>query len=274
MKNSKNLSGDFFSLTYQEQFDIICNLHYDQLKSISEVATILGTYNNKIRRWAQKHNVTLRDKSEAQKVALETGKTSHPTKGKKRTEEEKAKIGNTVSEKWESISDEEKERRAEVAKKNWESRSDAEIADMQDKATKARLETAKNGSKLEKMVVDSLIKAGYQVEFHKEHLLMNERVHLDIWLPKLFTAIEIDGPTHFEPIWGEDNLKKTQKTDNIKDGLLLNSGFCIIRLRQKRNISKTYVSKLVAELLERLNQIAIKYPELGQRKTIIGENYA
>ncbi len=128
--------------------------------------------------------------------------------------------------------------------------------------------------RLEKIILSTLIDKGYLVEFHKEHLLLNERVHLDLWLPKLRTAIEIDGPTHFSPIWGEDNLKKTQKTDNTKDGLLLNSGFCIIRLRQKKNLSKTYVANLISDLTKILESIAIDFPEPGQRKITIGEQYA
>jgi very-short-patch-repair endonuclease len=274
MKNLKNLSSDFFELTLPEQKDIIQSLHWEQLKSISEVAELLGTYNNKIRRWAQKNSFSLRDKSDAQKIALSTGKTVHPTKGKQRTEAEKTKIGNTVAEKWEGISDEERERRAEVSKKNWDKRSDREIEQMQEKATKGRLAAAKDGSKLEKIILSALVEKGYLTEFHKQHLLFNERVHLDIWLPKLRTAVEIDGPTHFEPIWGEENLKKTQKTDNIKDGLLLNSGYCIIRLRQKKNLSKTYVSKLKDDLFKILESIEIKFPEAGQRKITIGEQYA
>lgn len=269
-----NNYSNFFELTLKEQKDIIQDLHWEQQKAISVIAPLMGTYTNKIRRWAQKNSIVLRDKSEAQKTALETGQTNHPTKGKKRTEAEKIKIGNTVAEKWESISDEERERRAKVAKVNWDSRTNEAIQEMHDKATKGRLDAAKDGSKLEKIVLSTLIEMGYDVQFHKEHLLLNERVHLDLWLPKLRTAIEIDGPTHFLPIWGEANLKKTQNTDNIKDGLLLNAGYCIIRMRQKKNLSKTYVSNLIADLLVILQSIELKFPEQGKRKVTIGENYA
>jgi very-short-patch-repair endonuclease len=266
--------NSFFELSLAEQKDILQNLHWDQLKSVSEVASILGTYNNKIRRWAKKVEFPLRDKSEAQKNALATNKIQHPTKGKKRTLAEKAKIGNTVASNWENISEEERERRAKLAQENWKNRSKADIDDMQEKATKARLQAAKDGSKLEKYVLSALLENGFKAEFHKEHFLLNEKVHLDIWLPDLRTAIEIDGPTHIEPIWGDEHLKKTQKTDNMKDGLLLNCGFCIIRLQQRKNISKTYVANLVSELLVSLNKIQYKFPELGERKITIGENYA
>ena len=265
---------DFFSKPLDEQKDIIQSLHWEQLKSISEIAELLGTYNNKIRRWAAKNDFNLRDKSDAQKVALQTNKTKHPTKGKKRTEAEKAKIGSTMAANWENLSDEERERRAQISKENWENRPEYEKAEMYEKATKARLATAKEGSKLEKYVVAALLKAGYKVEFHKEHALINENVHLDILLPELKTAIEIDGPTHFLPIWGEEHLKKTQATDNTKDGLLLGSGFCIIRLQQRKNLSKTYVSKLISDLFEILNKIQNKFPKPGERRIIIGENYA
>lgn len=267
-----NLSN-FFSKPLGEQKDIIQSLHWEQLKSVSEIAEILGTYNNKIRRWAAKNNFNLRDKSDAQKIALQTGRINHPTLGKQRTEDEKLKIGNTVANKWEQISDEERERRSKVAKENWDNRSQDDLDEMYEKATKARLATAKDGSKLEKYVVNALLKNGYKIEFHKEHALVNERVHLDIFIPSLKIAIEIDGPSHFLPIWGQEHLEKTQKTDSIKDGLLLGAGFCIIRIQQRKNISKSYVAKLVSDLLEKLNMIEIKFPEPGHRRIIIGENY-
>lgn len=264
----------FLAKPIGEQKDIMQSLHWEQLKSVKEIADMFGTYNNKLRRWAKKNGFNVRDKGAAQSVCIQTGRSVHPTKGRERTETEKLKIGKTVSEQWESLSDEEKERRAEIAKENWDSRSQLALDDMARKATKSRLKAAKEGSKLEKLILQALIDKGLKTEFHKEHLLLNERVHVDIWLPELKVALEIDGPTHFLPIWGEEHLKKTQKTDNLKDGLILNSGFCIIRLRQKKGLSKTYVSNLVSDLIQLLNKIEKNFPELGKRKIILGDNYA
>jgi hypothetical protein len=263
----------FLASKVEDQIQVLNDLHNTENLTTAQIGEKFGTYANKVRRHAAKIGFVFRNRSEAQSMALATGRIEHPTAGRQRTEEEKIKIGQSVSDKWGDISDEERERRSEVAKENWNNRSQDQIDEMHRKATKKRLEVAKDGSKLEHFVVSELINRGFQVEFHKEQSLLNEKVHLDIWLPKLNTAVEIDGPTHFEPIWGEEHLKKTQKTDNIKDGLLLNAGCCIVRLRQKKNLSKTYGLRLVSDLVEILNKIGNKFPELGERRIVLGDKY-
>jgi hypothetical protein len=264
---------DFLALDVELQKAVLHECHNVAGLTTAQIGERYGTYANKVRRHASKIGFQFRNRSEAQALALSSGRIEHPTAGRQRTEEEKIKIGQSVSDKWSDISDEERERRSEVAKENWNNRPQDQIDDMHRKATKKRLEVAKDGSKLEHFVVSELLNRGFQVEFHKEQSLLNEKVHLDIWLPKLNTAVEIDGPTHFEPIWGEEHLKKTQKTDNMKDGLLLNAGCCIIRLRQKKNLSKTYGLRLVSDLVEILNKIGNKFPELGERRIVLGDKY-
>ena len=52
---------------------------------------------------------------------------------------------------------------------------------------------------------------GFKVEFHKEHWLQNHRLQLDLFIPDLRTVVEVDGPSHFKPVWGMENLIKNQK---------------------------------------------------------------
>ncbi len=263
--------NDFLKLDVEDQKAVLHECHNVGGLTTAQIGERYKTYANKVRRHAEKIGFKFRNRSEAQALALSSGRVEHPTAGRERTNEEKAKIGKSIAQKWEEISDEERDRRAEISKENWKNRSQADLDEMYRKATEARLQVAKDGSKLEHHIVEELRNNGFDVEFHKEHLLLNDRVHLDIWLPKLSTAVEIDGPTHFEPIWGEEHLKKTQATDNIKDGLLLNAGCCIVRLRQKKNLSKTYASELTSELLQILNKIQNNYPKLGERRIVIGE---
>ncbi len=262
---------DFLALSKDKQLATLNELHGEQLLSLGEIAVMYGTYTNKVRRHAEKINFTYRDRSEAQRNAILTGRSNHPTQGRKRTKEEKTKIGQTVSTKYEKLTKKEKARRAKVSQENWKKKTDAEIEDMNRKATVARLAAAEHGSKLEKILLEELSNLGYVVEFHKEHLLLNEKVHLDLWIPALRTAIEIDGPSHFSPLWGQEKLKKTQQTDNIKDGILLNSGYCIIRIRQEKSVSNAYASRLVSALVQCLQQIERKFPELGERRILIGD---
>jgi very-short-patch-repair endonuclease len=50
-------------------------------------------------------------------------------------------------------------------------------------------------------------------------------------------AIEIDGPSHFLPVWGDDALKRNQKYDQKKTGLLLGKGLSLIRVKQQHDYS-------------------------------------
>ena len=64
----------------------VIELYNEKNKSTYEIAKQLETYPNKIRRTLIKHGYELKDKSAAQKAALNSGRSLHPTAGKKRTE--------------------------------------------------------------------------------------------------------------------------------------------------------------------------------------------
>lgn len=254
MSNYKN----FFNLDSAQQLAILERLHYQEKASLPKMADFLDTYPNKIRRLGTKLGFKFRDKSESQKVALETGSLEHPTKGKKRTEKEKLAISEKMGAYWENLSDEELKARADVARENWNNLTNSEKAKIQGLAVKARLEAAQNGSKLEKIILDLLLSNGHKVKFHVEHTLLNEKFHLDLLLPELKTAIEIDGPTHFEPIWGDEAFQKKLNADNRKDGLLLSAGYYVVRVRQKKNLSQKLVREISANLLEVIEKIKAK----------------
>ena len=65
--------------------------YYEDKKSWKEIAELLGTYPNRVRRDATKLGIESRTKSDAQKIALSEGKAEHPTAGKKQSEETKMK---------------------------------------------------------------------------------------------------------------------------------------------------------------------------------------
>ena len=84
---------NYTKLSKTEKFDLLTDLYTVQQKSFADIAELCGTYANKIRRDAQALKITIRNKSEAQKNALETGKHKHPTKGSERSQRTKEKIG-------------------------------------------------------------------------------------------------------------------------------------------------------------------------------------
>ena len=94
----------------------IIEMYNDQSKSTYEIAKSLDTYPNKVRRTLIKHGYKLKNKSEAQKNALQTGRCSHPTEGKTRTEEEKLNISEGMSNHWENMSESERQGRVDQAK--------------------------------------------------------------------------------------------------------------------------------------------------------------
>jgi hypothetical protein len=78
-------------------------------------------------------------------------------------------------------------------------------------------------------------------------------------------AIEVDGPSHFEPVWGEDVLKKNQKYDTKKNGLILGKELVLIRIKQTKDYSDTRARILLEKLLDELRTIKNKFPDRDKR---------
>ena len=85
------------------------------------------------------------------------------------------------------------------------------------------------------------------------------------------TAIEIDGPSHFEPVWGEEALSRTQKADQQKTGLLLSNGFVLIRVKQQKGLSEKYKREILSKIVSILTDINKKYPSRENRYIEIGD---
>jgi very-short-patch-repair endonuclease len=246
---------NYSELSEEKKKQIITERYITQKDSFGDIAKALNTYSNKVRRDAIKYGIDIRDKSEAQKNALNTGKTKHPTKGKKRSESTKQKIGSSVMNSWDNLSEQELNKRKQKAKQNWEKLSDDTKQNILREANVAVREASKKGSKLELFLLEKLLSDGYVVEFHKEQNLLNTKLQIDLFLPKLNIAIEVDGPSHFEPVWGNDVLTKNKKYDNKKTGLILGKGLILIRIKQSKDFSKSRASKIYEELVENIKNI-------------------
>tara|TARA_B100002019_G_C21263673_1_gene598158 strand:+ start:2085 stop:2873 length:789 start_codon:yes stop_codon:yes gene_type:complete len=235
--------------------EIIKKLYLEEKLSFSSIAQQLNTYANKIRRDAIKYKINIRDKSEAQANALATGIHKHPTKGTQRTETTKNKIGKSVMNAWDNIDEKELKRRKRNAKKLWNSLSDDEKQHRLNLANQAVRTSSKTGSKLEHYLLEQLIKDGYKVDFHKEQILSNTKLQIDLFLPTMNIALEVDGPSHFLPVWGDDVLARNQKYDKKKTGLIIGKGLKLIRIKQTHDFSKSRASVLYSKLVKAIDKI-------------------
>jgi very-short-patch-repair endonuclease len=259
MKTSKNI---YDTLNDKEKLSLLTELYCDKKQSFQDIADQYNTYANKIRRDAKKLNIHIRTKSEAQKNALDTGKHSHPTKGKTRDDATKTKIGNSVMKSWDNLTDAQLEQRKEKAQKNWLLLDEEQRTHMQQLATKAVRETSKVGSKLEKFLQTKLIGSGHKVDFHKEQSLVTTKLQIDLFLPNLNIAIEVDGPSHFAPVWGKDALARNKNYDQKKEGLIFGRGWHLIRIKQTKDFSNARGNKIFEQLIRSIaNCTQVKTPQ-------------
>lgn len=73
-----------------------------------------------------------------------------------------------------------------------------------------------NRSKLEKWIEEELLKKyQFEINFNVRNIL-NSGYELDIFIPEIKTAFELNGIFHYEPIFGDQVLKLTKTKDVIK----------------------------------------------------------
>ena len=246
--------------------EYIIDQYVNQKKSTYEIAQDIGTYPNKIRRTLNTLGVDLRDRSSAQTVAIETGRHEHPTRGKKRTEAEKIDSSNGMSHFWDNMEETERERRSKISKEQWASMSEEDKANLRRLAAEAVRKASKEGSKIEKFICEGLTGAGYDVIFHKKGLIPNENMEVDLFVPGIKTAIEIDGPAHFLPIWGEESLQKHIRADAQKAGMLINRGYVVLRVKNLiKNISQKRMRDILNQVIGELSKIENKFPSQSKR---------
>ena len=242
----------------------VIEMYNEQNKSTYEIAKQLDTYPNKIRRTLIKSGYQLKDKSEAQKTALAEGRSSHPTKGRKRSNQERIKISSSLVDYWNDMTDKEKKRRSKIAKKNWKNMSAEQKESMRSKGIAAIQLAATQGSKLEQFFQKRLEKAGFFANMHQV-IIPAENLEIDLYIPELKTIIEVDGPSHFYPIWGEEKLQKQINADLRKSGALLSKGYVVIRIKSLGQESLAKKESLVTRVIDQLESIKKKFPPRSKR---------
>ena len=244
----------------------IVDMYVNKKMSTYAIAEKYNTYPNKIRRRLRKLGIEMNDRSTAQKISLKTGRSTHPTEGKNHSAQAKEKISESIYNFWQNISPEERQKRVDIAKENWNNMSEEERENLMQAASIAIRAAASEGSKMEKFLYQELTRAGYDVLFHKQGLIANQELEIDIFIPSLNTAVEIDGPAHFYPIWGETNLQKHIKADAHKTGLLLAKGFVVVRIKHLiSSLSEKHKRDILSSLLSLLEKIKKEFPKKQKR---------
>ena len=243
----------------------ILDLYQNDLWSTYQIAEKLQTYPNKIRRVLKKHGIVLRGSHDAQKNALYKGRAKHPTAGTKRSEETKKKISESQGLVWDTLTEKEKKYRSDIGKEVWEQKTETEKANLIAQAQEAVRKSSRLGSKLEHFLLSELGTRNIRVDFHKEHWLQNHNLQLDLYLPEYRAAVEVDGPSHFKPVWGQDNLNKNIKSDQQKTGLILQSDLVMIRIKQNQSLTQRYMRHTLEKLLPLLDSIKQAYPKENER---------
>lgn len=239
-------------------------LYVDERRSAREIADELNTYPNMILRALRYLKIEIRDKSESQKVFL--SKNEHPKKGKKISEEAKTKIGAGHLKRWKNMDEETRNKISEQKRKQWYDMTPDQRAEMQTKAHKAIRLAAEEGSRLEREICQRLEALGYKCYIHDKHLIGTERMEIDILLPSVGLAIEVDGVSHFENVWGDERLAKQRDSDNRKNGLIAISGYCMVRIKNKKDrYGAIEIDLMVSNIIDIINQISIKMPDVQNR---------
>jgi very-short-patch-repair endonuclease len=87
-----------------------------------------------------------------------------------------------------------------------------------------------------------------------------------MYFPEVKAIIEIDGPSHFLPIWGEEKLKKQIKADADKTGLILSRGLAIIRVKNlSDSLSLASQENLKTRLINILDSMKNNFPKESER---------
>ena len=168
---------------------------------------------------------------------------------------------------WENLSEDDLEKRKIKSRDQWQNMEEDVKANMLQSANNAVRATSKTGSKLEKYLFKRLLEDGYSVDFHKEQGLLNTKLQIDLFVTSINTAIEIDGPSHFLPVWGDTALQRNIKYDNKKQGLILGKGWILIRVKQTKDFSKTRSELLYQKLKQVVEEIVQASSNKQQNKS-------
>jgi very-short-patch-repair endonuclease len=234
----------------------IRDLYIEKGLSMRAIAKRLDVTLATLSRFMKRHGIVARTKAQAQRNYLKDH--DHQMKGRRHTDAAKRKISSSLGEFWEGLTE---EQRDEVKRKigsawrrKWAAMSEqARKLMMEDLASKAKGAQGK-GSRLERFIAEELRKRGYVIEERSTNYTAGKDFEVDLALPVEMIAIEVDGPTHFLPIYGEDHLKQQQERDARKDEMINAVGYNVLRVRDNNGpLSQLRIDK-IEQAIEEINE--------------------
>jgi hypothetical protein len=179
-----------------------------------------------VQRLLESNNIPLRNKSTAQKLALDNGVIEHPTAGKPRSDKEKIAIGTSMVKSYKHATKEQKAKRTRGVKDFWtkEENKEKQIA-ARKKIGDQLQKTIQEGTYLEKSIARFLIQRGYSVQMHASGgVFGNAGLEADMVVTGkgVSVCLEIDGKKHFDLFLdkGMDKLIDTIRADNKKNKIV------------------------------------------------------
>jgi len=228
-------------------------LYIDDGLSMREVAQAIKVPLATLSRFMSRNGIMARNKAQAQKNYLKGH--DHQMMGHKHSDETKQSISLGLGRFWDGLTDEAREeykrRMGSGWKRKWEAMSEQEReALMKDLSTKAKVAQGK-GSRLERFIAEELRQRGYLVVERSTNHTAGKDFEVDLALPKEMIAIEVDGPTHFLPIYGEEHLAKQQDRDARKDAMINAIGYNVLRVRDNNGaLSQLRITKIEQAIKE------------------------
>jgi hypothetical protein len=178
-----------------------------------------------IHRALERAGIPIRNKSEAQKIALAVGTATHPTEGRVRTEEERVKIAVTLVENYKTASEADKKKRRRGVEEFWKDKNNQEAQTEAIRKRSQQLQkTISEGTILEQTLARNCIDWGYSVEMHQSKIF-NDTLEADMIIKGkgINVCIESDGKRHWDLFMNNTpaDLAKIIKTDQKKNGMVL-----------------------------------------------------
>lgn len=218
----------------------------------SHVVRLIAKFNKE----HPKAPINKRDKSEAQKNFIERSGT-HQRSGTLHSDESKEKISDTMRDIYDSPQgDEIREKIANQRQEEWANLTEAQKANVLQnlKQTSRAKAQSGEGSKFENFLADELKGHGLKVEQRTKNYTPGQKFHVDIALPVERIIIEVDGPTHWSPIYGDSELLKVQQKDSAKDNILNMSGWNVLRVQDGSGSTTRARFVRVWEQIERIKE--------------------